>query len=70
MMDVTISLDGGSTYQPATLNGSSWSFDRSMWAGGIPIAYSLIRARDMYGNESQLMIALDVKYLYLPLLRR
>ncbi len=68
--EVAVSLDGGATYQPAVLNGGNWSFDRSTWAGGPPIAYALIRARDVYGNESQTMIVLDMTYLYLPLIRR
>ena len=68
--EVAISLDGGTTYQLATLNGSNWSFDRSTWAGGTPIAFVVIRARDVYGNESQVVDVLDVKHVYLPLIRR
>lgn len=68
--EVAISLDGGATYQLATLNGSDWSFDRGTWAGSAPIAFVVVRARDVYGNESQTVDVLDVKHLYLPLIRR
>jgi hypothetical protein len=68
--EVAISLDGGSTYQLAVLNGSNWSFNRATWAGGTPIAFVIIRGRDVYGNESQVVDVLDVRHLYLPLIRR
>ena len=68
--EVAISLDGGTTYQNAVLNGSNWSFDRSTWAGGSPIAFVVIRARDVYGNESQAVDVLDVRQVYLPLIHR
>jgi len=69
-LEVAISLDGGSTYQLAALNGSNWSFERATWAGGTPIAFVIVRGRDVYGNESQMVDVLDVKHLYLPLIRR
>ena len=68
--EVAISLDGGTTYQLATLNGSNWSFARATWAGGNPIAFVIIRARDVYGNASQTVDVLGVKHVYLPLVRR
>ncbi|MBI5566352.1 MAG: FG-GAP repeat protein, partial [Chloroflexi bacterium] len=68
--EVAISLDGGTTYQLATLNGSNWSFNRTTWVGGTPIAFVMIRARDVYGNESQTVDVSDVKHVYLPVVRR
>jgi hypothetical protein len=68
--EVAISLDGGTTYQAAVLNGSNWSFNVATWAGGTPIAFVIIRARDVYGNESQTVDVSDVKHVYLPVVRR
>nr|MBP7690174.1 hypothetical protein [Thermoflexales bacterium] len=68
--EVSISLDGGQTYQPAEQNGADWSFERATWAGGFPIAFAIIRGRDVYGNESQLVAVLDMQRVYLPVIRR
>ncbi len=54
---VQVSLDGGVTYQNAALVGSAWSFDRSAWTGGPPIAWVVVRALDVYGNMAQVMAA-------------
>ena len=51
-------------------NGSDWAFDRATWAGGFLIAFAMIRGRDGYGNESQLVAVLDMQRVYLPLVRR
>ena len=68
--EVAISLDGGTTYQLVDRNGSDWSFDRSTWAGGTPLPFGLVRAVDVHGNVAQVVFGLDLKQVYLPLVRR
>jgi hypothetical protein len=54
---VQVSLDGGVSYQPATRTGTRWWFDRLAWTGNAPIEWVVIRALDVYGNVSQVVVA-------------
>ncbi|HOU15807.1 MAG TPA: hypothetical protein PKZ84_22105 [Anaerolineae bacterium] len=72
---VQVSLDGGVSYQAATLGGETWSFDYGMWAGNAPVGVVVIRALDIYGNVTQAVAATEVgespqHRIYLPLVLR
>lgn len=69
---VQVSLDGGVSYQPATLVGDEWSFNRSEWTGGAPIEWVVIRALDIYGNVSQYVAPGEGRpyRVYLPVILR
>jgi len=69
---VQVSLDGGVSYQPATLAGTRWWFNRLAWTGGAPIEWVVIRALDVYGNVSQYVVAgVGGPYrVFLPVVRR
>ena len=54
---IQVSLDGGVSYQPATRFGFLWWFNRAAWAGSTPIEWVVIRALDVYGNVSQVVVA-------------
>ena len=71
---VQVSLDGGVTYQNATLVGEAWHFDYSAWTGGAPVGMLIVRAEDVHGNVSQ-AVALTAasappRRIFLPLVMR
>lgn len=67
---VQVSLDGGNTYQPATLNGALWTYALSGWAGP-RIGFAIVRAVDVWGNVSSVVIATSwTANLYLPVVQR
>ncbi|MEJ5308586.1 MAG: FG-GAP-like repeat-containing protein [Anaerolineae bacterium] len=72
---VQVSLDGGKSYQAATFDGASWSFDYETWVGDPPVGVVVIRATDVYGNVTQAVAATEVTAspehrIYLPLVLR
>jgi hypothetical protein len=73
---VQVSLDGGITYQAATLSGVTWSFDYQTWRGGMPIDTLVVRATDVHGNGSQAMassqaiVGPEENRVFLPLVTR
>ncbi len=67
---VWVSLDGGSAYQPAMLNGNTWTYALSGWAGP-RVGFAIVRAVDVWGNVSSVVMATSsTANLYLPVVRR
>jgi hypothetical protein len=50
---VELSVDGGLSYEPATLDDGSWSYPLSSCPGSHGLAFALIRARDELGNTTR-----------------
>ncbi len=67
---VWVSLDGGNTYQPASVNGNLWTYAPSGWAGP-QAGFALVRATDVWGNVSTRVVVLSWSAsVYLPVVRR
>jgi hypothetical protein len=72
VVTVEVSLDGGITFQLATLDNGTWSFNRAAWQGGV-LNFVIVRATDVYGNLTTATAALDGANnyrVYLPLVAR
>jgi hypothetical protein len=71
VVKVEVSLDGGMTFQLATLNAGAWSFDRATW-NGAQVGFVIVRATDMWDNVAQAEALLDTNTyrVYLPLMAR
>jgi len=77
-----LSLDGGEHYRLVTLVGDEWSFDMTGWEGSAPQDFAMLRAADVWGNVSRLMVPVDSsavptptppvldERLYLPMIQR
>jgi hypothetical protein len=52
---VEVSINGGLNYTPASFNGGAWSGS----AAGAFIGFVLVRATDVYGNETILAVPAD-----------
>jgi hypothetical protein len=71
VVKVEVSLDGGMTFQLATLNAGAWSFDRATWSGA-QVGFVIVRATDLWDNVSQAEALLDTNTyrVYLPMIAR
>lgn len=69
VVTVEVSLDGGITFQTATLDNGTWSFDRATWQGAV-VNFVTVRATDTYGNMTSASAALAGYRLLMPIVRR
>jgi hypothetical protein len=69
---VEVSLDGGVSYEPATLGDGSWSYSLPPSPGFPELDFALIRARDQVGNTThEVAFVAPVGFdVYLPLVTR
>ncbi len=54
---------------PAQAAGGHWSYDPAGWTGSW-FDLALVRAADIYGNETAVPLALMGYAVYLPMVRR
>jgi hypothetical protein len=66
---VEVSLDGGVTFQPATLSASTWTFSQASWSGS-RVGFAIVRARDVWDNFTHEVIVLQISKIYLPVVLR
>jgi hypothetical protein len=62
---VEVSLDGGASYQTATLQAGTWTFDPSSWSGH-RVEFGIIRARDVWDNFTWDVVIIPLFEVYLP----
>jgi hypothetical protein len=70
---VSVSLDGGSTYQPMVRRGDEVRFDLGTWLGGSVQPLAMVRATDLHGNVTVVLAPVTVvapSPIYLPLVYR
>jgi hypothetical protein len=69
---VEVSLDGGASYEPATLADGSWSYNLPGSGPFLKLEFALIRARDVLGNTTHEVAVLSTAgvNVYLPLVIR
>jgi hypothetical protein len=67
-----ISLDGGMHYEPVTWVDQDWTFDMLAWSGSPPQSFAMLRAVDVWGNDSHAVFPIDfeLERVYLPLVLR
>ena len=62
---VEVSLDGGASYQAATLQASTWTFDQASWLGN-RVEFAIVRARDVWDNLAWEVVIIPLSEIYLP----
>jgi hypothetical protein len=66
---VEVSLDGGASYQPATLSEGVWTFGPAATPGSL-LGFAIVRAGDRWGNLTHEMVVLPIYEVYMPVILR
>ena len=62
---VEVSLDGGMSYQTATLQTGTWTFNQASRSGR-RVEFAILRARDVWDNLAWEVVIIPLSEVYLP----